>query len=54
MVESMDAKNFENVAKTFMEENYIKSGSINKKIMDWNKDHNDLKEELDVINSLFC
>lgn len=47
-VESISAKNYENLVKTLKEENFIKSDSINKKIAQWNKEHNHLKEELEV------
>ena len=47
-VESINAKNYENLVKTLKEENFIKSDSINKKIAQWNKEHNKLKEEFEV------
>ena len=51
-VEIINAKNYENLVKSLKEENFIKSDSINKKIAQWNKEHNHLKEELEVYKLL--
>ena len=49
-ITSINSKNYEDVANSILEDNNIKSVSINNKINEWNKDHNSLKEELEVYN----
>ena len=48
MLSNINSKNYEEIVNSICEDNSLKSGTINNKIIEWNKDHNKLKDELDV------
>lgn len=48
MISGLNSKNYETIAKAILEEEFIRSVSLKNKTSEWSKDHNALKEELDV------